>query len=133
MRLWHPLFVKVTSALTMTSIMAATLASCAGATPHPVPQYQPQDNYLTCNDIRREMADNQTKMLNLVPKQNKVGKNVFLGVAGAFFVFPWFFMDFSDAERIEVQAYQLRNNWLHTLAEKKKCKSIPRTVKFLGQ
>lgn len=115
------------------SLVASTLVGCAGATPHPVPQYQPGDAYLNCDQIRYEIQNNQTKMLNLVPQQNKTGKNVVLGVAGAFFLVPWFFMDFSDAERIEIQAYELRNNYLMALANKKQCKGMPLPVKFQGQ
>jgi hypothetical protein len=120
---------------TIISLCAATilLSACAGKTPSPVPQYQPGDEHLTCTQIRQELMDNHTKIMNLVPKENKMGKNIALGVAGAFTIVPWFFMDFSDAERVEVQAYQLRDNWLHTLADKKKCGAMPALIKFRGQ
>lgn len=115
------------------TLLTNALAGCAGATPNPVPQFQPGDQNLSCQQIRFEIQNNQTKMLNLIPKENKTGKNVALGVAGAFFVVPWFFMDFSDAERIEVQGYELRNNYLMTLANKKMCKNMPLPIKFAGQ
>lgn len=109
------------------------LQACAGAKPNPVPQYQPGDDYMTCREIQLAIADNNTKIMNLVPKQEKTGKNVALGVAGAFLIVPWFFMDFSDAERVEVQGYQLRNNWLSNLAQKKQCSGITPGIKFSGQ
>lgn len=109
------------------------LYGCAGATPHPVPQYQPKDKFKSCEQIRLEMQDNQTKMMNLIPKENKTAKNVALGVAGAFFIVPWFFMDFSDAERIEVQGYELRNNYLMALGNEKHCSHLPKLIKFAGQ
>ncbi len=112
------------------AMFAATLTGCAGATPNPVPQYQPGDRALTCSQIRYEVQNNQTKILNLIPKENKTGKNVALGVAGAFFIVPWFFMDFSDAERQEVQAYELRNNYLMNLASQKSCTNMPLPIKF---
>lgn len=112
---------------------AILLSACAGRTPNPVPQYQPGDKLLSCSQIKQELMDNQTKVMNLIPKENKTGKNVALGVAGAFVIVPWFFMDFSDAERVEVQAYQLRDNWLRTLANKKKCGALPASIKFQGQ
>ncbi|MES2141615.1 MAG: hypothetical protein V4471_01835 [Pseudomonadota bacterium] len=116
-------------------LFAATLllSACAGRTPNPIPQRQPGDELLSCSQIKQELMDNQTKVMNLIPQQNKIGKNVALGVAGAFVLVPWFFMDFSDAERVEVQAYQLRDNWLRTLAVKKKCDALPASVKFQGQ
>lgn len=124
---------RTTIGATMLSLIASGLIGCAGATPNPVPQYQPGDDYKTCAQIRLEMQDNQTKVLNLIPKENKTTKNVALGVAGAFFIVPWFFMDFSDAERQEVQAYELRNNYLRSLAAKKHCGVMPKAIKFAGQ
>jgi hypothetical protein len=109
------------------------LSACAGKTPNPVPQHQPGDEMLSCSQIKQELMDNQTKIMNLIPKENKTGKNVALGAAGAFLLVPLFFMDFSDAERIEVQAYQLRDNWLRTLSNKKKCGNLPAAIKFQGQ
>lgn len=116
-------------------LFAATLllSSCAGRTPNPIPQYQPGDEMLTCSQIKGELMDNQTKVMNLIPKEDKTVKNVALGVAGAFVIVPWFFMDFSDAERVEIQAYQLRNNWLRTLYSRKKCGTLPPSIKFQGQ
>lgn len=113
--------------------IAVLLNGCAGSTPRPIPQYQQGDDDMGCSQIKLEIADNNTKIMNLIPKEQKTGKNVALGVAGAFFIVPWFFMDFSDAERVEVQSYQLRNNWLTTLAQKKHCGSTPARVRFSGQ
>lgn len=119
--------------LTLFSCAALLLQACAGEKPNPVPQYQPGDEYMTCSQIQLAIADNNTKIMGLVPKQEKTGKNVALGVAGAFLIVPWFFMDFSDAERIEVQGYQLRNNWLTNLAQKKHCSNITPGIRFAGQ
>ncbi|MBA3660147.1 MAG: hypothetical protein H0W64_00275 [Gammaproteobacteria bacterium] len=114
------------------SLIVTLLTGCAGATPHPIPQYQPHDRQLTCNQIGFEIKNNQTKILNLIPQENKIGKNIALGVAGWFFIVPWFFMDFSDAERVEVQAYELRNNYLMNLATQKQCQDMPFPLHFLG-
>lgn len=121
---------KKTLFLLLTIIFLVT--ACAGATPNPVPQYQPGDEDMTCNQIKLEIADNNTAIMNLIPKENKTGKNVALGVAGAFLIVPWFFMDFSNAEQIDVQAYQLRNNWLRNLAAQKHCGILPPAIKFAG-
>jgi hypothetical protein len=114
-------------------ISTLLLSACAGRTPNPISQHQPGDEILSCSQIKQELSDNQAKIMNLIPQENKLGKNIALGVAGAFVIVPWFFMDFSDAERVEVQAYQLRNNWLRTLATKKKCGSLPASIRFQGQ
>lgn len=109
------------------------LSACAGRTPNPVPQHQPGDESLTCNALKLELMDNQTNITNLIPQQNKIGKNIALSVAGAFIIVPWLFLDFSDAERIEIQSYQLRNNWLRTLYTNKKCGYLPPAIKFQDQ
>lgn len=127
---------KYKSFLSYCSVMlisVSLLVSCAGKTASPVPQYQPGDKDLSCQQIELQIHDNQSKMLALVPQQNKTGKNVALGVAGAFFLVPWFFMDFSDAERIEIQGYELRNNYLMSLANNKHCKEMPVPIRFRGQ
>ena len=121
---------KLTTYAVALSISFAALAGCAGRTPHPIPLYQPTDESLSCHRIRAEIMQNQDKILNLVPQQNKTGKNVGLGVAGAFLIVPWFFMDFSDAERVEVEAYQQRNSYLMSLADEKKCGKLPPPIKF---
>ena len=114
-------------------ISVLLLSACAGNTPNPIPQRQSGDENLSCGALRQELMDNQTKITNLIPKQNKTGKNVGLGIAGAFLIVPWFFMDFSDAERIEIQSYQLRDNWLRTLCAQKKCSALPPAIKFQRQ
>lgn len=111
-------------------LSTGTLTGCAGKTPTPIPQEQPGDLDLTCDQIRTEIKANQQKTLDLVPKTNKTGKNIALGVTGAFFIVPLFFMDFSDAERIEIQSYDLRNNYLMTLANKKRCPNMPPVLKL---
>ena len=109
------------------------LSACAGRTPNPVPQHQPGDESLTCNALKLELMNNQTKITNLIPQQDKMAKNIALGVAGAFVIVPSCFMDFSDAERVEIQSYQLRDNWLRTLYTKKKCGALPPSIKFQDQ
>lgn len=109
------------------------LSACAGRTPNPVPLHQPGDESLSCNALKLELMNNQTKITNLIPQQDKMGKNILLGVAGAFVIVPWFFMDFSDAERVEIQSYQLRDNWLRTLYSKKKCGALPPAIRFQDQ
>ena len=102
-------------------LSTALLVACAGRTPAPIPQYQLQDEMLQCHDIAQEISDNQTKIMSLIPQQDKLTKNVLLAAASTILVLPALFMDFSDAERIEIQAYQLRNNRLRILFDHKKC------------
>tara|TARA_Y100000589_G_C27115493_1_gene614071 strand:- start:508 stop:1227 length:720 start_codon:yes stop_codon:yes gene_type:complete len=101
--------------------IALLLTSCAGRTPNPVAMYQPGDDKLSCTGLEMQMAYCQQQIATLLPKSNKTGSNILLGVAGAFLIFPWFFMDFSDADRTEVEAWRARNNYLTTLFVEKDC------------
>jgi len=67
------------------------------------------------------MINIQGEIQRLLPKTEKTGKNVALGVAGWFLLVPWFFMDFKNAEATEYEAYRQRYNHLSTLAVSKNC------------
>ena len=113
----------------LTSVFVLT--ACGGKTAQPVPQYQGQDDHMTCDMIDLEIQDNQTKIMTLIPKESKLVKNTALGVAGYFLIVPWFFMDFSDAEKVEVEAFQLRNNHLRMLHHAKNCSGdLPEAIEF---
>jgi len=61
------------------------------------------------------------EIAKLIPETSKTGKNVVLGTTGAFFLVPLFFMDFSKAEQIEVDALRHRYQHLSVIAQDKKC------------
>jgi len=63
----------------------------------------------------------QSEIQRLIPETDKTGKNVGLGVAGAFLIVPLFFMDFTESEKIEVNAYKQRYNRLQVVAVEKNC------------
>jgi hypothetical protein len=67
------------------------------------------------------MAFIQGEIQRLIPQTEKTGKNVALGVTGFFFIVPLFFMDLSQAEQIEVDAYRQRYNHLLIIAADKQC------------
>jgi hypothetical protein len=106
------------------------LASCAGRTPDPVAEYQSYDTQMTCTDINAEIQRNQQRIAQLLPKTQKTGKNVALAATGAVFLVPLFFMDFSDAEQREINAFERRDVRLHMLAESHKCHGIRPKIKI---
>ena len=63
----------------------------------------------------------EEQIATLLPNSNKTASNVALGVVGVFLIFPWFFMDFSEADIIEVNAWRARNNYLTSLFVDKDC------------
>jgi len=103
------------------ALIAAVLAGCAGRAPNPVMVQQYGDHTKSCQALEMEMAFIESEVQRLIPQTDKTGKNVALGVTGAFLLVPLFFMDFSQAEQIEVTAYRQRYNHLATLAMDKGC------------
>ena len=104
------------------AVAALPLAGCAGKTANPIATAHPQDKDMDCDEIEVEMHDLDARARRLMGEQSsKTGKNVALGIAGWFFLIPWFFMDLSDAERQEAQAMQDRGRHLLRLYNKKDC------------
>lgn len=101
---------------------ATFLSACVHTTPNPVPVAQAGDDTMSCMSIENEMADMQTEQASSDSKgAGQVAKNVGLGVAGAFLLVPWFFMDTSDAHSVEAKAAQARYKRLNALYMDKGC------------
>ena len=99
------------------------LASCGGRAANPIMVAQYGDDRRGCEALELEMQQMQDSIQKLMPKTDKTGKNVALGVTGAFFIIPLFFMDLSQSEQIEVNAYRERYNHLAIIATDKGCGS----------
>lgn len=100
------------------------LTGCAGRAANPVMIQQYGDAAKSCEALAHDMNFIETEVSRLVPDTEKTGKNVALGVTGAFLLVPLFFMDFSQAEQVEVNAYRQRYNHLATLAMDKGCTNV---------
>lgn len=97
------------------------LVSCAGRDAYPVSTYQYGDENKSCKALDMELTLTEDKMERLLPETKKAGKNTALGVAGVFLIVPWFFMDLSKSEKIELEALRNRYNQLLVIAEDKNC------------
>jgi len=97
------------------------LAACGGRTAAPVMIAQYGDQNKSCKALEFEMMTAQNEIQRLLPKTDKTGQNVALGVAGWFLLVPWFFMDFKNAEQTEYEAYRQRYNHLASIAMSKDC------------
>ena len=84
------------------------VVGCGGRVADPVPEYKPGDDNMSCDALKTEMAHIESEVDALLPQSKKTGKNVALGAAGLFLIFPWFFMDMGDAEKAEIRAYNER-------------------------
>jgi len=83
--------------------------------------YQHGDEARSCDALGTELEMIEDEILDLVPQTDKTTKNVSLGVAGMFLLVPFFFMDLSKAEEIEIKALTKRYNHLLEIAETKGC------------
>lgn len=102
-------------------ISVLVLSACAGRPANPVMVDQVGDNKKTCATLEAELKGVQSEIQRLLPESDKSGKNIGLGVAGAFLLIPLFFMDLTESEKIEINAYRQRYNRLNILATEKKC------------
>jgi hypothetical protein len=97
------------------------LAGCGGRAANPVMVSQFGDQRKSCEALQVEMSQNQQEISRMLPETEKTGANAALGVAGLFLLVPWFFMDFSESEQIEVNAFRQRYNHLALVAMDKNC------------
>ena len=101
------------------------VAACGGRSPNPVVSYQPSDHKRSCEALRMEISNNEREINTLLPYEDATAKNVALGVTGFFFIVPLFFMDFKDAEELEIKALRRRNQWLREVAHNNDCAPPP--------
>lgn len=105
--------------------------ACAGRTPNPTEVSKPMDAMLNCPLIMAEMSGNTSRARTLLRQQDDTDSdNVALAVTGLILFWPaLFFMDLSEADRVEMEALQDRNQYLATLAAHKDCGfELPKTV-----
>ena len=111
----------------LVAVLSLSIVACAGKTAKPVASYKIGDDQLSCNELKAEMAHIDSRVAELIPESEKTSKNVVLGVTGWFLIVPWFFMDFSDAEKVEIQSYQERYLALEKLYSRNSCSKEPQT------
>ncbi|TCK58430.1 hypothetical protein [Seleniivibrio woodruffii] len=113
-------------------LLALMCASCAKREPHTIMAYQPGDENRSCDSLLSEVSYYHNKINEKNGEVNdRTGKNVALGVTGAFLIVPLFFMDLSGAEKTELESYKMRIERLQLVALEKKCSFTP--VKFEEQ
>ena len=96
--------------------------SCAGRAANPVRVSQSGDTEKTCKSLHREtkkIKRNLKKMIPAVKKADK--KRTTLMLAGGLLIIPWFFLDLSDADKIEANAKRARHNYLVDRGVKRNC------------
>ena len=97
------------------------LAGCAGRKANPVDIYLPGDEDRSCEAYVAEMAQLEADMDVILPDTSKAGQNTLCLVGGAFLLIPFFFMDLSNADKVEWDALRQRRNRLLVYAGEKGC------------
>jgi hypothetical protein len=102
--------------------VASIISGCVHTVANPVQVAQIGDESKSCRAIVNEIEEMKALILSTQSEGNvKTAKNVGLGVAGAFLLVPWFFMDLGNAPTVEQKAAQARIKRLTALYEDKKC------------
>lgn len=98
------------------------LSGCSSRQPNVMSTYIPGDSERSCSSLMYEKDKLNSEMTaKWSEKNHQNGTNVALGIAGAFLIVPWFFMDMSGAERTEWESYKKRFDYLGVLMADKKC------------
>ena len=98
------------------------LASCAGSPPAPVPVSKASDRFLNCDQISNEIQLITSEVNKLSRKENsKLKTNYGLAAAGAFLIVPFFFMNLTESEKVELNAARGRYFALERIAKEKNC------------
>ena len=105
--------------LSVVVLLALVCSSCGGRTANPVMVQQYGDRDMSVESLEMQMAMIEQEIKHKLPQTDKTGKNIALGVTGYFLIVPLFFMDFSHAEQIEIDALRQRYNYLLILAHEK--------------
>lgn len=114
------------SQLVFTPVIAAILlAGCAGRPANPISVSQIGDESRSCDALIAELSQIDADVARKLPDTKKTGTNIALGVAGIFFLVPWFFMDFTESEQIEIEALRNRYTRLNSIAADKGCGKAP--------
>ena len=104
------------------ALLVMLAVACAGREPMPVMVYQAGDKDRACEVLANESDSIESAIEKLLTESAKTDEtNTALGVTGVFLLVPLFFMDLSDADRIEVNALRLRYNHLLQVADTKGC------------
>ena len=115
-RKFQPVFVLIV-------VVLFFVQGCAGRASHPVQVAQSGDAKKPCKSLRKETKQIRQKIKKMIPAvKNADKKRTLLMISGGLLVVPWFFLDLSDADKIETNAKRARHNYLVGIAKKRNCR-----------
>ena len=123
---------KFQPVLVLIVVVLFFVQGCAGRAAHPVKVAQSGDNKKTCKSLRKETKQIRQKIKRMIPAVKKADKKrTLLMLSGGFLIIPWFFLDLTDADKIEANAQRARYNYLVDRGVKRNCRlKIPHIKKF---
>jgi len=108
------------------------LVSCAGSPPKPVAVVQSGDYDLTCAQLTSKI--NAAAQFGNELRSDETGKwkkNIGLAAAGGLFIVPYFFMDLTEGDDVEINAAKARYIHLHRIAVSKSCEGFDKNEPIL--
>ena len=109
--------------LVLVLVVLFFVQGCAGRAAHPVQIAQSGDNKKTCKSLRKETKRIKQKVKKMIPAVKKADKKrTLLMLSGGLLIVPWFFLDLSDADKIETNAQRARYNYLVDRGVKRNCR-----------
>ena len=108
------------------------LFSCAGSPPKPVDVVQSGDYNLTCSELTSKI--NSAAQFGNELRSDETGKwkkNIGLAAAGGLLIFPYFFMDLTEGDDVEINAAKARYIHLHRIAVSKSCEGFDKNEPIL--
>ena len=123
---------KFQSALLLIVMILFLTQSCAGRAAHPVQVAQSGDVKKNCKALRKETKKIKRNIGRMIPAVKEADKKrTLLMISGGLLIVPWFFLDLSDADKIETNAQRARYNYLVDRGVKRNCRlKIPHIKKF---
>ena len=123
---------KFQPVLVLIVVVLFFVQGCAGRAAHPVQVTQSGDNKKTCKSLHKETKKIRQKVKRMIPAVKKADKKrTLLMVSGGLLIVPWFFLDLTDADKIETNAKRVRHNYLVDIAKKSNCRfKVSKLKKF---
>lgn len=103
-------------------IVTISIVGCAGNAPNPIAVYRPGDENRSCSALKAEIANIDKQITRKQSEKKKQeSDNFWCFVGGVFVILPWFWMDFKDNEKAEIDALEQRKDALVVIAADKNC------------
>jgi hypothetical protein len=114
---------KDKTVIAMIVVVLFFVQNCAGRAAHPVKVSESGDGKKTCNELRHETRKHRKSLKKMIPDIKAADKKrTLLMISGGLLIIPWFFLDLTDADKVEANARRARHNYLIDVAKKNNCR-----------